>query len=188
MKNVAIFLLFITYATSVFLINRFNFLVLFVLINISMIVKYKYKIKKIFRNLRTMLKYIVFVMLINYLLIDVKEAVLVGIKLVLVCNMTYIFGKLVSPTQLANIIEKLARPVKILKADPKDIGLLVCIAIYFIPILRSNAREFVTSLKSGGGKVNVKNLKIIMKQFFILVLKRADEIEVSLKAKAYLNG
>lgn len=86
-----------------------------------------------------------------------------------------------SYTNLANAIEILVYPLKIFKVKPKEIGLIICMAVVFIPILKNELIEIKDALYIKG----TKKIRYILKVFFISVLQRIDELEISLKAKAY---
>lgn len=90
-----------------------------------------------------------------------------------------------SPVSLANVIEKLLFPLKIFKINPRDIGLMVTIAISFLPILINTFEQTIFAMKAKGMKVNLTNGNILLKPIFISTLKRVNEIEFSLKAKGY---
>ena len=119
------------------------------------------------------------------LIIDINYGMLIGIKLFLVCNTTYMFSRYYTYMDLANTIEKLFIWVKVLKIDPKDIGLMVCISIAFLPILQNEIKNLKTSLKSKNFKINIFNMHIILKPFFISALKKVDDIEIAIASKGY---
>ena len=110
---------------------------------------------------------------------------------ILVCNMTYIFSKRITPNKLQFVVEKLLSPLKIFKIDSREIGIIVCIGITFIPIIQKEIEELKNSLKSKGFEVNLKN--IIKKPNYILlplitsIIKRIGEIEDSMYSKGYIN-
>ena len=112
-----------------------------------------------------------------------------GVRLVLVCNLTYTFSRTISNTEIGDVIEKLVYPLKIFKINPKEIGLMVTIALSFIPIMKAELSQIKNVLKVKGikpTKINLlKNLNLIFRPFFVSVLQRLNEIEMSLKAKGY---
>ena len=103
--------------------------------------------------------------------------------------MTYIFSKMLSYMEFATVMEDLAHPLKLFGINPKDLGLLVTIAISFIPILREELERIKYVLLVKGFKVNtiniVKNMSIVFKPLFVSIMERINEIEYSLKAKGY---
>ena len=133
--------------------------------------------------------FIVFTVVINILFAELEFAILMGIRLVLVCNLTYTFSKTISNTEIEDVIEKLVYQLKIFKINPKEIGLMVTIALSFIPIMKAEFSQIKNVLKVKGikpTKVNLlKKLNLIFRPFFVSILQRLNEIEMSLKAKGY---
>lgn len=93
MKNVVKFLLFVIYATIIFFLpNNEKILWLFVIHTILMILA-KTNIKKAIANLLGFLPFILFTLILNCLLDNYRNAIWLGIKLLLVCNITFIYAK-----------------------------------------------------------------------------------------------
>ena len=121
----------------------------------------------------------------------VSYGMLIGIRLILVCNMTYIFAKKMTPQKMQYVIETILKPLKIFKIDSKEIGIIVCIGIAFIPILQKEIIDLKYALKAKGFNPNFRN--IIKKPNYILaplitsIVKRVGEIEMSLLSKGYVG-
>ena len=124
------------------------------------------------------------------LLSGINYGILIGIRLILVCNMTYIFSKSITPHKLQYIIETLLKPLKIIKIDSKEIGIIVCIGIAFIPILQKEIQELKYALIAKGFDPKFRN--IVKKPRYILtpllssIIKRVGEVEASLISKGYV--
>ena len=118
-----------------------------------------------------------------------QEAILITIRLILVCNISYIFSQTISYLEFAQIIEKIFSPLRIFKINPKDISLMITIALSFMPIIKDELFQTKNILKTKGinpTKINlIKNMNLVFKPFFISILQRVNEIELTLKEKAY---
>ena len=96
-----------------------------------------------------------------------------------------------TPQRLQYVVETLLKPLKIFKIDSKEIGIMVCIGVAFIPIIQKQISEIKLSLKSKGFDLRFWN--IIKKPNYILVplltsiIKRVGEIEQSLLSKGYIS-
>ena len=55
------------------------------------------------------------------------------------------------------------------------------------PILKKDLYELKEACKSKNITLNVKNMKIVLAKFFLLLISRVNEIEESLIAKGYSN-
>ncbi len=189
MKNIIKFILFIIYTVGIFFVENYIALAIILLINIFLMLITKINIKNALSNVLKLLPFILFTVAINIAFADVKYSILIGIRLILVCNISYIFSKNITYTEFGETIEKLVFPLKIFKIDPKDIGIIITIALSFIPILRNELQQIKNSLKAKGMKMTniniIKNANVMFKPFFISVLKRINEVEISLRAKGY---
>ena len=191
MIDIIKFILFLSYTISVFFISSYYGLFAMAIINLILIIVLKIEVKKTLRNILQIMPFIILTAVINLMFQDITGATYVFIRLILVCNMTYIFSKVMTTTKLAIVLEKLFLPLKLFKIDPKDISIVVLIAITFIPILRNELTQIKYSLKSKGMNTNffniLKNLNLIFKPFFVSILQRTSQIEIALKSKAYVE-
>lgn len=189
MKNVIKFIIFLIYTILIFLIKEYLWLVPVLAINIILMIILKINAKKAIKNLLKLSIFVLFTMVINIAIMDFNYGLLIGIKLFLVCNITYTFSKVLSYTEFATVIEKLLYPLKIFGVNPKDIGLMMCMGLTFIPILKEELEQIKNVLKVKGFKFNfinmLKNNSLIFKPFFISILERLNELECLLKAKGY---
>lgn len=189
MKNIIKFILFLIYVIGIFFINDYSLLGIILLFNIALLIISKISIKKSIINLIKLLPFILFTTLINIIFASLLEALLITIRLILVCNISYIFSKTITYLEFADVIEKIFYPLKIFKINPKDISLIVTIALSFMPIMKDELFQIKNVLKVKGinaTKINlIKNMNLVFKPFFISVLQRVNEIELSLKEKAY---
>lgn len=189
LKNVVKFILFLIYTISIFFIKNYILLTLILFINISLMIISKININKAIKSLIKLMPFILFTVVINIIFVDLKFAILIGVRLILVCNISYVFSKTISYTEFGEVIEKLLFPLKIFKANPKEIGIIITIALSFMPILKDELLQIKNSLKAKGMNMTninlIKNANLIFKPFFVSVLQRINEVEMSLRAKGY---
>lgn len=190
MKNIIKFIVFLIYVIGIFFVNNYIALGIITIFNLCLIFISKISVKKTINNLLKLLPFILFTALINLLVSNLNDAILITIRLILVCNISYIFSKTITYLEFAEIIEKIFYPLKIFKLNPQDISLIIVIALTFMPILKDELLQAKNVLKVKGinpAKINlIKNMNLVFKPFFISVLQRVNEIEMSLKGKAYL--
>lgn len=189
LKNVVKFILFLIYTISIFFIKNYILLTLILFINISLMIISKININKAIKSLIKLMPFILFTVVINIIFVDLEFAILIGVRLILVCNISYVFSKTISYTEFGEVIEKLLFPLKIFKVNPKEIGIIITIALSFMPILKDELLQIKNSLKAKGMNMTninlIKNANLIFKPFFISVLQRINEVEMSLRAKGY---
>lgn len=185
MKNVIKFILFILYTLAIFLIKHDEFALIVVCVNLLLTIVLKISIKEEIGNLLGIIIFVLFTATVNAICVDIRTGITIGIKLILVCNITYIFSKRTNYMELAEAIEKIFSCLKFLKINPKNISIMICICISFIPTIKKQIKQVKDSLKAKGLKINIRNSKLIFEPIMISLLRRVDEIESSLKAKAY---
>ncbi len=189
LKNIVKFILFLIYTISIFFIKNYILLTLILFINISLMIISKININKAIKSLIKLMPFILFTVVINIIFVDLKFAILIGVRLILVCNISYVFSKTISYTEFGEVIEKLLFPLKIFKVNPKEIGIIITIALSFMPILKDELLQIKNSLKAKGMNMTninlIKNANLIFKPFFVSVLQRINEVEMSLRAKGY---
>ena len=191
MKAVVKFIVFLAYTLSIFMVKPTWWLVICACINLGLIILLKINIKKAIIALSKLSILILIIVIFNIILVDLKTAILTGIKLLLVWNSTYIFVKIFSYRELTKAIEILSSPIKIFGKNPKDIALMASIGTAFLPILKDEIMQIKEGLTAKGFNARginlVKNLNLILKPFLISVLERINEMEMSLRSKGYID-
>lgn len=191
MKDTIKFILFIIYTALIFYIKDYRIIALIVGINIVLMIIGRVKLKEAGKSLIKLSPFILMVMIINVILDSIEVGIFIGIRLILVCNITYTFTKNFSSSKLSNSIENLLKPLKIFKVNTRDIGIMISIAVAFIPILKDEANKIKYSLKSKGFNTSginmIRNIKLLLIPLIVSILKRVDHIEKALKSKAYVS-
>ena len=189
MKKLGLFILFLAYTIGIFFINNYIILGCIFAFNLLLILILKIDFLSVIKNTLKLLPFIIFTSVINLLFTDLQFSLLIGVRLILVCNISYIYSKTITCMEFSEVIEKLMFPLKIFGINPKEIGLIISISISFIPIMKDEISEVKYNLKVKGikpTKYNIlKNSGLIFKPFFVSVLQRMNEIEMALRAKGY---
>ena len=189
MKNVVIFLCFIIYATAIFFIpNTLNYLLLVFSINIIIMLIIKVNVKKMIKNTLYVIPFVVVTGIINCFLGNYIYAFYISIKLILVCNITYIYSKTTTVLSVATTVKTIFKPLEIFKINVDEIEILVALALTMVPVLRREFKEIKYSCIAKNIKWNIKNMKIILSKFMISIFKRVNELDEALREKnIYFN-
>lgn len=91
MKNIIKFLCFIFYSTCIFFLPNNNFIFIFILINLIVIFISKTSIIEISKSTLKIFPFIIFTFVVNCLLDDFINSFWIGIKLIIVCNITVVY-------------------------------------------------------------------------------------------------
>lgn len=185
MKDVIKFLLFLFYAAAIFFIPNNNMILFAFGINLVTMLLVKVKIKETIKNLFKFLPFILFTAIINCLLDDYQNAIWIGIKLLLVCNITFLYSKTTTTGKIAKTIATLCTPLKYFKVNLKEIEILVSISLAMLPILKREYLEVKEACKAKNIQFNITNMKMILSKLFISLFRRVNEIDEALLEKGY---
>ena len=141
MKEIIKFLIFIIYTTSIFFLPNNSIIFILIFINIICMILAKVKIRKIFVNIISFFPFILFTAVINCFIDSYINALWIGIKLIIVCNITYIYSKTTTIMKVAKTIKYLCSPLKVFKINVEEIEIMVCISLTMIPILKKDLIE-----------------------------------------------
>ncbi len=185
------FILFIAYTILVFFIKSYSLLGIVCAINIIMMLLLRENFKRAIFAILKLMPFIAFTAGINMIISGINFGALIGIRLILVCNMTYIFAKKMTPHKLQYVIETLLKPLKIFKIDSREIGIILCIGTTFIPIIQREIQEIKYALKAKGYEINFRNVirkpNYILVPLITMVIKKINDIEASLLSKGYVS-
>lgn len=121
----------------------------------------------------------------------VYKAIFYSERLVLFILLAFLITFTSSPSQLGEAIVKLLSPLKKLKVPVNDIGLILFMAMRFIPILFEEFRtikqaQMVRGVDFGGSFLNrVKKISSLLIPVFTLALKRADDLALAMAVRGY---
>lgn len=99
MKDIAKFLIFIVYCTCIFFFPNNEQILFIFLINLFLIAILKINIIEIIKKTFKIFPFVLFTFLINILLDDYTNAIYIGTKLLIVCNITFIYSSTTTVTR-----------------------------------------------------------------------------------------
>lgn len=185
--NIAFLLLFFILTFSIFYIKNNKFL-LFVLIYICFLfILEKVNFIKIIKfNIYSFVSFTLFITIINLFLMDVYECINITIKLILICNLSFILSIILPSYKLTKTINYILMPLNLLKINTENINLIISIGITFIPIIINEFEKIRISLVSKGIKYNsFQNIIYTIKVLLPNLFKKINEIDYSLISKGF---
>lgn len=100
-----------------------------------------------------------------------------------------------SPLQLTDGIEKLLKPLRIIKVPSHEIAMMMSIAIRFIPTLSEETDKIIKAQTARGADFETGNIikrarmmVPLIVPLFISALRRADELATAMEARCYNGG
>lgn len=135
--------------------------------------------------------FILFTVVIDVFVMDIMDAIKIGVRLIMVCHITYIFGKTTTAMQMAKAVQKLLYPLKWFGVNINNIGIMISLSITFIPIIKKEIENIRYSLIAKGFNMSfinqIKHINYIMGPLFYSLLRKVKELEDALTSKAYVE-
>lgn len=187
MKNVFKLLFFVIYIIAIFSLKNYKILGIYIIINLVISKMLNAKFLAFLKNIKIIMILVIFTAIINIIFGSIEDGIVLGIRILIAYNFTYIFSTTFDILEFAQTIEIILKPLYIFKINVKDISLIISIALCMIPILSEELEQTKNSLKSKGYKFKLNNLDLYIKPIMISILKRTDELEKTLIVKGYLE-
>lgn len=191
MKNVLKMIAFIIYTVLLFWIKDIWILTSAIMFQIILSLICHISINQEVKTLIKLIPFILFTVLINLCVMETAEAILIGIRLIIVCNMTYIYGSTTTARGIEEAIEKLLFPLTLFKVNTRNIGIMTSIAITFIPIINKEIESIQYSLIAKGFNMSfwgrIRHINYIMVPLFYGLLQKVGNMEEALLAKGYMG-
>lgn len=186
MIDFLILIAFLIYTTSIFFIKNIYILLGILSFNILLMIIYKIPFKKAVLNIYKF-SFVVFITFIfNIIFGYFINAFLISFRLILVCNICFIFNYKLGLSNIILALEKLFFPLKLFKINPKDITLMINIAIVSIPVFIKNLSQILTTMETKGLKrYSFVSLKYTCKLLLLSIFRKTNEIDLTLKTKNY---
>lgn len=191
MKTVIKFIAFFIYTICLFWIKDINVLLGVFILQILFMLLCHVSISGAIKTIWKLLPFILLTVIIDLFVMKAIDAIQIGIRLVMVCNITYLFGKTTTAMQIAKAVKMLLHPLTWFGINTNNIGIMVSLAITFIPIIRKEIENIRYSLKAKGFNMSfisqITHINYIMGPLFYSLLRKVKEIEYALISKAYIE-
>jgi len=123
-----------------------------------------------------------------------SRAVFFSLRLLLFVSIVFLVTLTSSPAELAEAITRLLRPLRRIGVPADDIGLVLFIAIRFIPVLHQefmairNAQTIRGVDFSGGFMTRIGKTTAIIVPVLVAAINRADDLALAMEARGYRSG
>lgn len=183
-KDIVKFIIFVIYASVIFFLpNLIEILICLLIINCSVILLAQLSFKKAILNTFKFMPFIILTFIVNVLLDNLVSALWISIKLIIVCNATFIYSQTTTVSRLAKTIKTLCTPLKLFNINPDEIEIMVCISLSLIPSIKNILLEVKNACKAKNIDINLSNMKYILSKILISMLKRVGEIDEAMIEK-----
>ncbi len=124
-----------------------------------------------------------------------KIAVTMAIRLVLLIIGSSVMTLTTTPNNLTDGLEKMLRPLKVIKVPVHEVAMMMSIALRFIPILLEETDKIMKAqiargadFESGNLIKRAKALVPLLVPLFISAFRRANDLAMAMEARCYRGG
>jgi len=117
------------------------------------------------------------------------------VRLIIIVTLSTILTLTTKPTDLNLGLEKILKPLNIVRINSEEIALIISIALRYIPTLLDEANKIMLAQASRGvdfseGKIKDKVMQIIslLVPMFIISFKRSDDLANAMEARSFIPG
>lgn len=173
--------LFMIYDTALFFITNWYILLLLLVVELCLTQFSHFTRRNLF--------FILFVMACNLIFSDIETTLLVGLRLFLALEATYLLAHWLRPQGFTRGLTSLLAPLRWCGVDTSELALTLTIALSFIPIFTQEARAVKRALQAKGFDFGPRNL-VTRPQVYLLayldgLFDRLETVEQALRAKGY---
>ena len=206
-------ILFILYMVTIFLANTTTAMIATLGVILFLTFLSRVNPLEILRSLKPVVFIMVFIFLINLLTIrsgdeiwswwifkittgGLEKASFMAFRLMFLILATSILLSLTTtPLKLADALEALGSPLKVIKVPVNEMAMTISIALRFIPTLVEETDKIMKAQSSRGAEYDTGNVfkrakgyVAVLVPLFVSAFKRADELAVAMDARCYQGG
>ena len=204
-------LLTLLFVVGIFFIKSYFGFILTAALLLTIILVAKLPMMSVLKSVRGVLLILVFTALINLFLggengsevlwqwnvltiteSSVHTTIKLVLRLFLLISGTTILSLTTTPVALADGVESLLSPLKVIRVPVRDIAMIMSIALRFIPTLFEETNKIISAQKSrgasfdtGGPIARIKVLLPVLIPLFVSSFRRADELAFAMDSRCY---
>lgn len=202
-------LLTLLFVVAIFFINSYFGFMLTLAVLITVIIIARLPIMSVLRSVRGILFIVLFTAIINLFFIKEGEVLVESgiivitktgvhttikmvLRLVLLISGASLLSLTTTPVELADGLESLMSPLKLIRIPVRDIAMIMSIALRFIPTLFEETNKIISAQKARGASFDTGNLFARIKALlpvliplFVNSFRRADELAFAMDARCY---
>ena len=125
----------------------------------------------------------------------IERAVQMILRITLLISGTFLLTYTTSPIAITDGLEKLLKPLKLIRFPVHEMTLMMSMALRFIPTLIEETDKIMSAqrargadFETGGLVKRAKALLPILGPLFVSAFRRADELAVAMESRCYLGG
>ena len=205
-------LLVVFYIVAIFVTDTFWMYGVFAAYVLGAALIAKVPLRVLLRSIKPLLFIVVFTFIMNLLLVREGElllqvwkiriysdgilyAVRLALRLILLVLGTSMLTLTTSPLSLTDALERLLKPLSIIRFPAHELAMMMTIALRFIPTLLEEADKIMKAQKARGADFETGNmfqkakaLVPLLVPLFVNAFRRADELAMAMESRCYHGG
>lgn len=145
------------------------------------------RLTKVAQKIIRIVPFILLTFVLNVWLDSLEIAVFIVLKLLIACWITLAYSQTLSSLELARIVSDSLSPLHKLGFDTYGVYLIICLALSITPILRREVTETKYAMRAKNMNLNIRNLYCITTYLLTRLIKRVDELDLSLRSKGIFD-
>lgn len=202
-------LLTLLFVVAIFFINTYFGFMLTLAVLVTVIAVARLPLMSVLRSVRGILFIVLFTAVINLFFIrdgevlvqsgsliitktGVHTTIKMVLRLVLLISGASLLSLTTTPVELADGLESLMSPLKLIRVPVRDIAMIMSIALRFIPTLFEETNKIISAQKARGASLDTGNplararaLLPVLIPLFVSSFRRADELAFAMDARCY---
>ena len=125
----------------------------------------------------------------------IETAIFMAVRIITLVVISSLLTYTTSPTELTDALERLLKPLKLIKVDVHSIAMTMTIALRFIPTLVEEIDKIMSAQKSRGADMDsgglihrAKALVPVLIPLFVSAFRRAGELAYAMECRCYRGG
>lgn len=125
----------------------------------------------------------------------IETAVFMTVRIISLVIISSMLTYTTSPTELTDGLERLLKPMKLVKLDPHSLSMTMTIALRFIPTLIEEIDKIMSAQKSRGADLDsgglirrARALVPVLIPLFVSAFRRASELAYAMECRCYRGG
>lgn len=123
------------------------------------------------------------------------QAVFLALRLIFLLSATTVLTLTTSPIEFTDGLERLMKPLKLIKFPVHELAMMMTIAIRFIPTLLEETDKIMNAQTARGAEFDSGNLfkraynmVPLLVPLFVSAFRRADELALAMESRCYMGG
>jgi len=181
-------LLVIFISIFLFFLKTYSHFILISIFIILLAIISKIRFASLLKNLKPFLLFFIFILLMYYLFSRQQLAygILTVWKFILLIIIASILTFSTSLSQLVYAVEKFSAPLRLIKASPRNIAVMVSATIRFIPLLFLEASKIRDAQESRGANLKkIKHIQAFITSLLRKTFNRASNLADAMESRCY---